>query len=259
MTRLRLRKFLFSLPLLLSLAAQAQFVKVPTDGSEQVGTPVTANPSTRPPNNDSADRIKAQFDRFGGPLSQADKLVNSLQRQQQIYGAQVGGKILPAGMPVWRSSGPTSAKYETNYVTLKVSDSGRVRTILQSPADDDTVYVLTSGGGLWKTTTFTHTNPIWQPKTDSLLTTSGGSVALGRSPGIFYFGLDNPHGLLPRFGGFFTCSDDGEDTWTPVATVPGASTIRDIKVDTSRPADRLVVAGMSACLDPPIAARRFPK
>src|SRR5215510_3821285 len=69
---------------------------------------------------------------------------------------------------------------------------GRVRTILPHPTDPDTLYLLTSGGGLWKTTTFTHTNPHWEAKTDALISTSGGSVAFGRNPETLYLGIGDP-------------------------------------------------------------------
>jgi photosystem II stability/assembly factor-like uncharacterized protein len=249
MATLGSRKSLFCLLLLLSLGAHAQtatvpIATVPTDGVDLVGE-LQAPPSTLLlPDNDVSDRIQAQIDKFGGPLSEADKqaLLSSLLQQKQTYGSQFGGNIPPKGMPVWNSIGPDSAKYETNGLTQEVSDSGRVRTILQSPTDEDTVFVLSAGGGLWKTTTFTHTKPQWQAKTDNLLSTSGGSVAFGRTANTLYLGLGDPFDYFPHLGGFITRSDDGGDTWTPLASLAGASSVRDVKVDTSGPADILLVA-----------------
>src|SRR5438132_2142651 len=189
-------------------------------------------------------RGAAALDRFGAYFSEAYKesLLRSLDSQRALYGSLLPGGNAPRDVPTWRSIGPTNAKYQTNGVTLKVADSGRVRTILQSPADADTVYVLTSGGGLWKTSTFSHTNPQWSAKTDALQTTSGGSVAFGRTANVLYLGLGDPFDAFPTLGGVVAKSLDGGESWLPFANLPGASTVEDIKVDTSGPVDIVFVA-----------------
>jgi photosystem II stability/assembly factor-like uncharacterized protein len=189
-------------------------------------------------------RAAAVQDRFGDYLSESYKqsLMQTLQTQGALYANLLPGGNPPPNIPLWRSLGPTNAKYETNSVTLKVADSGRVRTILQSPADPDTVYVLTSGGGLWKTLTFSHTNPQWEAKTDALQTTSGGSVTFGGTPNVLYVGLGDPFDGVPTLGGVVAKSLDGGDSWRPFVNLPGAFTVSDIKVDTTGPSDIVLVA-----------------
>ena len=153
-------------------------------------------------NNEVANRIAANR-LLIGDLTEDIKLnaIQELQRQQQLYPQLMAGANPPQGVPGWRSLGPTQGKYQTNGVTLQVSDSGRIRTILPHPTDPDTLYVLTSGGGLWKTTTFTHTNPRWEAQTDALISTTGGAVAFGRNPETLYLGIGDPFDVLGLIAG----------------------------------------------------------
>ncbi|HKF57788.1 MAG TPA: hypothetical protein VKJ45_20185 [Blastocatellia bacterium] len=201
------------------------------------------DPTAPPDDNEAADRIDANR-LLIGDLTEDMKLnaLRELQRQQQLYAQQMPGANPPKGVSSWTSLGPTQAKYETNGVTLNVSDSGRVRTILPHPTDPDTVYVLTSGGGLWKTTTFTHTNPQWEPKTDALVSTTGGSVAFGRDPNTLYLGIGDPFDVLGLIAGVMVKSTDGGNSWSPFVNLPGAGDVRDVKVDTSGPNDIVLVA-----------------
>ena len=178
-----------------SAAQKNASVRVQADGSH--GTPSfphfgDSDAKNRSDGDDIRGRIEAS--RAKGPVTEEVKLnaIRELQRQQQLYSQQLPGANAPAGIPSWISLGPTEARYETNDVTLKVSDSGRIRTILPHPSDPDTMYVLTSGGGLWKTATFTHKNPHWAAKTDALISTSGGSAAFGRNPNTLYLGIGDP-------------------------------------------------------------------
>src|SRR6266851_887738 len=218
----------------------------PDDGA--YGEPSLPNfkdddPNTPPDANEITDRIAANRS-LTGDLTEEIKLnaIQELQRQQQLYSRQLAGANPPDGVPSWRSLGPTQAKYQTNGVTLQVSDSGRIRTILPHPTDPDTVYVLTSGGGLWKTTTFTHTNPRWVAKTDALISTTGGSVAFGRTPNTLYLGIGDPFDVRGLIAGVMVKSTDGGNTWSPFVDLPGATNVRDVKVDTSGPNDIVLVA-----------------
>jgi hypothetical protein len=190
------------------------------------------------------DRLAAMLDRFGDYQSETYKqnLLQSTQAQAALYGNLLPGASAPAGVPGWRSLGPGNAKYQRNGVVLKVADSGRVRNVLQSADDPDTVYVLTSGGGLWKTTTFSQTNPRWSALTDALSTTSGGSVSFGRSSNVLYLGLGDPFDGFPTLGGLMVKSTDGGNTWGAFANLPGAFSVMDVKVDTSGPSDVILVA-----------------
>jgi len=181
--------------------------------------------------------------RFSGePLDYKDMMLRETQRQNQLYPQLAAGIQQTSPTQTWVSIGPTNATFETNGVTLNVVDSGRARTILPDPADTNTVYFLTSGGGLWKTTNFLQTNPTWVPKTDNLPTTGGGSVAFGRTSNVLYLGLGDPFDDFPLAGGFVTKSTNGGDAWGTVVNLASATSVRDIKVDTSGVNDIVMVA-----------------
>jgi len=142
----------------------------------------------------------------------------------------------------WVSLGPTTA--DSPYV-----ESGRIRCMVQDTSNKNLVYVLFSGGGLWKTSNFFDTYPNWVPLTDNLYTTSGGSFALGQSSGNIYLGLGDPFSNV-GIGGLFTLSTDGGNTWsTPEFlwkyqsnTNFKATAVFDIKVDTSSSTEVVIVS-----------------
>ncbi len=147
----------------------------------------------------------------------------------------------PATGPTWIPIGPTDADYELNGVTGYVRDSGRARKFLPHPTDPNTLYFLTSGGGLWVTHNFTSQNTTWAPLTDNLSTTAGGSMAFGRTPNVIYLGLGDPFDLV-NIGGAMVTSIDGGQTWsTPIDLGPSLS-VRDIYVDSHGPQDIVLVA-----------------
>src|SRR5262249_54779366 len=96
--------------------------------------------------------------------------------------------------------------------------------------------------GLWKTTTFMHTNPRWEAKTDALISTSGGSVAFGRNPETLYLGIGDPFDVHGLIAGVMVKSTDGGNSWSPFVDLPGASSLHEVKVDTSGPNDIILVA-----------------
>src|SRR5260370_6618169 len=231
---------LFVIGVRFSRAQNTNSDPIANDGS--YGTPTDFNDSDSE-SDDVAARIEANRS-LTGDYTEDFKLnaIQEMQKQQQVFPQLMPGASPPKGIPSWSSLGPTQAKYETNGVTLKVSDSGRVRTILPHPTDPDTLYLLTSGGGLWKTTTFTHTNRRWDPKTDSLISTTGGSVAFGRNPETLYLGIGDPFDVRGLIAGVMVKSTDGGNTWSPFVNLPGATSVRDVKVDTSGPNDVVLVA-----------------
>lgn len=161
------------------------------------------------------------------------------------------GQELPAALngTTWVSLGPTTSAFTQNGITLNKVDSGRLRTILADPADGNTVYALSAGGGLWKTTNFLNATPTWTPKTDALGSTAGGAVAFGRTTSVLYVGTGDP--FDGGVGGFLSKSTDGGDTWGSNVTLTGASVVYDIKVDTSvggTTATDIVLAGTNAGL-----------
>ena len=144
--------------------------------------------------------------------------------------------------PIWVPIGPTGADYEQNGpASGLVRDSGRARTILPHPTDANTLYFLTSGGGLWVTHNFTASPPTWTPLTDSLVTTGGGSVAFGRTPSVLYLGLGDPFDLI-NAGGVMVKSTDGGLTWASSVNLVNAFSVRDVKVDTSAAQDIVLAA-----------------
>jgi len=144
--------------------------------------------------------------------------------------------------PKWVSIGPTGADYEQNgSFTGHVRDSGRARAILPHPTNPEVVYVLTSGGGLWRTNNWSSPNTSWTSLTDDLPTTGGGSVAFGKNPNTLYLGLGDPYDQI-LVGGSIVKSKDGGVNWSPMIELGNAVGVRDVKVDTSTNRDIVFVA-----------------
>ena len=144
--------------------------------------------------------------------------------------------------PKWVNIGPTDAKFEQNgSFTGKVRDAGRARTILPHPTDENIVYFLSSGGGLWRTNNWMSPDTQWTPLTDDLPTTGGGSVAFGRNPNTLYLGLGDPFDRI-LVGGSMTRSKNGGNSWDDVIELGNAISVRDVKVDTTTNRDIVLVA-----------------
>lgn len=189
-------------------------------------------------------RARLQADRRDrGVPSAAFKRQLLQQRQEQMTReTDAAGTFTTTSAPVWVPIGPTGADYEQNGdATGYVRDSGRVRTILPHPTDANTVYLLTSGGGLWVTHTFTYPVPAWSPLTDLRATTGGGSVAFGRTPSVLYLGLGDPFDII-NVGGAMLTSTNGGSTWTNYVDLGTPLSVRDIKVDFSATQDIVLAA-----------------
>src|SRR5437762_3849431 len=144
--------------------------------------------------------------------------------------------------PKWVPIGPTGSDYEQNgSFTGHVRDSGRARAILTHPTNADVVYVLTSGGGLWRTNNWTSPQTTWTVLTDDLPTTGGGSVAFGRNPNTLYLGLGDPYDQI-LVGGSMVKTNNGGVSWSPMIELGNAVSVRDVKVDTSTNRDIVMVA-----------------
>ena len=129
----------------------------------------------------------------------------------------------PATLPTVASTivasniGPAGARSEYNGSYYNAQDSGRVRAIRVHPTDPNTVFIATTGGGVWKTSNFHTAAPTWTPLTDNVL----GSVDLGAmdidpsNPANIYVGTGEHGDQLP--GGAVMKSTTGGATWlTPV-------------------------------------------
>ena len=172
-------------------------------------------------------RLEARKATLGGSVSPEARglVLKEAARIQSKKAPTVGG--------AWTSIGPTNITRFQNGVNKAKDNSGRMRTILPDPRPQkaDTVYLLTSGGGLWKTTNFSASQPKWVPKTDGIYATAGGSAAFGRTPDVIYIGSGDPFDL--GVGGIMYKSTDGGDTWSAPVGLPGVSEVLDVKVDTS--------------------------
>jgi hypothetical protein len=189
-------------------------------------------------------RIDVRNALFGKYIDENFKanILRELARKQSLYPQQAAGARPPEGMPVWQSIGPRGSQYLYNSVTLNEVDSGRIRTILVDPANSDKVTVLTSGGGLWRSNDFSSSKPRWRVLTDNLVSTSGGSAALGRSADTLYLGIGDPFDVLTTVAGVAVKSSDGGRSWGAYVNLPGATSVRDVKVDSSGPTDVVFMA-----------------
>jgi len=175
-----------------------------------------------------------------GPLVQytATQRAKQARKQRDDYPDHFRGREYGSGW--WRPIGPYGDRFiENGSFTLSVIDSGRLRAILPDPSDEKTVYLLSGGGGLWRTRNFNESSPDWTPLTDQVGTTSGGAVAFGRKSSTLYLGLGDPFDFP---GGSIVKSRDRGDSWTDPIFLGNALTVLDLKVDTSQPED-IVLAG----------------
>ena len=192
----------------------------------------TAGRSVRieePEKDDPFSRMRAEFAGRGRITAAAiESQLREAKRQRDDYSGRFAQGQGERNVPKWESLGPTSDEFIQNAVTLNEIDSGRLRTILPHPQDPDTVYVLSSGGGLWKSTNFRSANHRWRPLTDSVGTTAGGSVAMGSDPETLYLGTGDP---FDAPGGFIVRSTNGGNTWSDPVILAGATKVMDVKVD----------------------------
>ena len=217
-----------------------------------IGQSPAQNEPQRPPDvesapikDDAAGRYNALREALGGDLTPefSEAMMAAADAQRAQYGPDGRGAIRVGGS--WTNIGPYRSNWIQNGLMVQESDTGRIRTFLVHPTNPDVLYILTSSGGLWKTTNFSDPRPAWTPTTDTILSTSGGNAALGSNPDTIYLGTGDP--FDPGVGGFARRSTDGGRTWS-AATKLGASTVvPEVKADTSGPAD-VVMMGTNAGL-----------
>jgi hypothetical protein len=164
---------------------------------------------------------------FGGELSpdymdyKNRMAAQEVQRWRALFPKAQGEAILPTppgvGGVTWTNLGPTSNLVNATWSSI---DSGRPVAIVPHPTVATTLYLATSGGGIFKCTNADITQAaadwIWTPITDDLPASgSSGNVSIGAmaSPDgtTLFVGLGDPFDAQGR--GFFT-SPDGGTTWT---------------------------------------------
>jgi photosystem II stability/assembly factor-like uncharacterized protein len=225
-----------------SLAGQSQNAIPKDDGyvSTYRPSPSGGGPDTQT-KDDALARLEDMRERMGGDLSPEfmQALMAAADAQRAQYGPAGKGSInVPVGGP-WTNIGPDRSNWIQNGLRVNESDTGRVRTFLVHPGSDDVVYVLTSSGGLWKTTNFTQPRPAWRAMTDSILSTSGGGAALGKNPETVYLGTGDP--FDPGVGGFAYKSTDGGETWSNGVKLGPSTIVPDVKVDTTGATDVILI------------------
>lgn len=147
----------------------------------------------------------------------------------------VGGLAAPVGSSVWRQLGPSNASFEFNGSLYSAVDSGRVNEIRIAPGDPETVYLGTAGGGIWKTANMSSLSPAWVPIGDNLPALAVGSFDLDpTNPQRIIVGLGDPFDSV-SVGGSVVQSIDGGATWAAPVGIPGATSVRDLRIDPSNP------------------------
>jgi len=200
-----------------------------------------------PIKDDPVGRRESFREQMGGDLTPEfmAALMAASDAERAKYGPAGRGAIGVAGAAAWTNIGPYRSNIVQNGLQVQESDTGRIRAFLVHPTKPDVVYVLTSSGGLWKTTNFSAPRPGWRAMTDGILSTSGGNAAFGKNPDTIYLGTGDP--FDPGVGGFARRSTDGGATWSDAIKLGASTTVPDVKVDTSGAAD-IVLMGTNAGL-----------
>jgi hypothetical protein len=217
-------------------SAHAAWAQVPNDATD--GLPLVEQPdgTREPPPSPDRPTLRLEWQR------QAWGVVSPGFRANTLNEARKHNNIKNLRGPKWVNIGPTGARFAQNgSFTGFITDSGRARTILPHPVNPETVYFLTSGGGLWRTNDWSAQKPQWKVLTDDLPTTGGGAVDFGRDPNHLYLGLGDPYDQI-LVGGAVAKSRNGGNTWSAPIELGTAVSVRDLKVDTSTDIDIVLVA-----------------
>src|SRR4051812_37315168 len=110
----------------------------------------------------------------------------------------------------WVNLGPTRAQAVQNGAPIPgAQDSGRASSIVVHPNDPRTIYLATSGGGVWKTV---DAGATWLPITETVGSLSVGSLEMDPlDPLTLYLGLGDPY---YGFGIGVLKTTDGGATWS---------------------------------------------
>ena len=114
----------------------------------------------------------------------------------------------PLNPTTWTNIGP--APITADPTVEATPDSGRVNGIAVDPTNNSTIYIATSGGGVWKTTDGGTT---WSPLTGSQATQAMGAIAIASDGRTLYAGTGEPN-TGGDFGRGVLISTDAGATWT---------------------------------------------
>lgn len=193
-------------------------------------------------------RLEWFRERMGGDLDSrfTERLLREAEKERAKFPSHFrapGGSERPVAIngSAWVNIGPASSNFTQNGIQLTKVDSGRLRTILPDTADatGNTIYVLASGGGLWKTTNFLSAVPDWTALTDFVGSNLSGSAAFGRTTSTLFVGAGDPFDA--GIGGFMVKSTNGGTSWSSSIQLGTASKIYDLKVDPSQAQDIVLV------------------
>jgi hypothetical protein len=187
---------------------------------------------------DATARQEWMRERMGGALS--PQFMDAMLEAARAQRAQYPAALESGGAGSWTNVGPVRSNWIENGRRLTKSDTGRLRTILVHPTNPDIVYLLTSGGGLWRTTNFLSLRPDWSAKSDFVLGVAGGAAAFGGNANTLYLGSGDP--FDGGVGGFVAKSTTGGDSWLPEVKLGLSTTVMDLKVDGTSGTDVVFVA-----------------
>lgn len=123
----------------------------------------------------------------------------------------------------WTQIGPAPLRIDQEQIYQGTGpDSGEVVDVAIDPRNttDQTIYIATNDGGVWKST---NGGTSWSPKTDFMPSQSMGALALDPgNPSVVYAGTGNPFdgGVLFSKGVGIYKSIDGGDTWSIIGAGP---------------------------------------
>ena len=147
--------------------------------------------------------------------------------REPLAGGPERPAIQSSNTVTWSCIGPTKGVSTYSGINNPDIDSGRIAPngLALSP-DGKTLYLASSNGGLWKTTTADQPNAdatwTWTPLTDSLPMASStgniplGAVALSPSGGTLFIGSGD---FAASYGKGFFRSTDGGTSWTETSKV----------------------------------------
>jgi uncharacterized protein (TIGR03437 family) len=145
-------------------------------------------------------------------IAEIDRIDRAARLSRQPLSTQGASGTLAAALDAstWTLIGPRPTDLGSATVT-----AGRVNAIAIDPRDNNTVYIGTAAGGVWKTT---DGGANWKPLTDNQPSLSNGAIALDPAhPDTVYVGTGEENFAYDSYYGVgILKSTDGGNTWTNI-------------------------------------------